>query len=229
MNIQLLKRLGNIEQIAGIRVATLRHGRGAGLDIAEFYNAAGLRFSVVPGRCMDLFDLSYKGMNLSFQSKNGLISGASFESAPNSFCDEWPGGMLATCGLDNVGEGYDDGAIYPTHGRIASIPADHFGTTAGWEGEDYVLRAAGQMQQTRLFGRNLLLERTVQTTLYSSALTITDRLTNREPEDEPFMLLYHFNFGYPLLNDGLRDLYFPDEGGAQKRALNRPHSYDAAV
>ena len=201
MNIELLKRLGNIDQIAGIRVSTLRHGRGSGMDIAEFYNAAGLRFTVLPDRCMDLNDLSYKGINLSFQSKNGLISGASFESSPGSFCDEWPGGMLATCGLDNVGEGYDDGDIYPTHGRIASIPADHFGTSAGWQGDEYVLCATGQMQQSRLFGRNLLLERTLQTTLNSKSITLTDRLTNREPEDEPFMLLYHFNFGHPLLTE----------------------------
>ena len=95
MNIDLLKHLGNINQIAGIRVSTLRRGRGVGMDIAEFYNAAGLRFTVLPDRCMDLNDLSYKGINLSFQSKNGLISGASFESSPGSFCDEWPGGMLA--------------------------------------------------------------------------------------------------------------------------------------
>lgn len=201
MNIDLLKHLGNINQIAGIRVSTLRRGRGVGMDIAEFYNAAGLRFTVLPDRCMDLNDLSYKGINLSFQSKNGLISGASFESSPDSFCDEWPGGMLATCGLDNVGEGYDDGDIYPTHGRIASIPADHFGTSASWQGDEYVLCAIGQMQQSRLFGRNLLLERTLQTTLDSKSITLTDRLTNREPEDEPFMLLYHFNFGYPLLTE----------------------------
>jgi len=221
MKIDLLKHLGNIDQIAGIRVSTLRHGRGAGMDIAEFYNAAGLRFTVLPDHCMDLNDLSYKGINLSFQSKNGLVSGASFESSPNSFCDEWPGGMLATCGLDNVGDGYDDGEIYPTHGRIASIPADHFGTSAGWQGDEYVLRATGQMQQSRLFGRNLLLERTLQTTLDSKRITLTDRLTNREPEDEPFMLLYHFNFGYPLLTE--KSVIYPSKTTVQPRG---EHSMD---
>ena len=79
MNVELLKQLGNIGQIAGIRESRLLRGRGEGIAIAEFYNAAGLRFTVVPDRCMDLFDLSYKGVNLGFQSKNGLTS-------PQAFC-----------------------------------------------------------------------------------------------------------------------------------------------
>ena len=74
MNVELLKQLGNIGQIAGIRESRLLRGRGEGIAIAEFYNAAGLRFTVVPDRCMDLFDLSYKGINLGFQSKNGLLT-----------------------------------------------------------------------------------------------------------------------------------------------------------
>ena len=78
MNVELLKKLGNIDQIAGIRESRLLHGRGQGIQLAEFYNAAGLRFTVVPDRCMDLYDLSYKGMNLCFQSKNGLTSPLAF-------------------------------------------------------------------------------------------------------------------------------------------------------
>ena len=74
MNVSLLKHLGNIDQIAGVRESQLLRGRGEQIQIAEFYNAAGLRFTVVPDRCMDLFDFSYKGVNLAFQTKNGLTS-----------------------------------------------------------------------------------------------------------------------------------------------------------
>ena len=199
MDTQLLRQLGNISQIAGVRNATLSGGRANGLSIAEFYNAAGLRFTVCPDRCMDLADLSYKGVNLSFQAKNGPVSPAFTSPLPEEFCDTWPGGMLVTCGLDNVGGGYRDGAYYPTHGRIASVPAEHFGTNARWEDGEYVLRATGEMHQTRLYGRHLMLSREIRTTLYGKSLTLTDRLTNLEPEAEPFMLLYHTNFGYPML------------------------------
>ena len=98
MNVELLKQLGNIGQIAGIRESRLLRGRGEGIAIAEFYNAAGLRFTVVPDRCMDLFDLSYKGVNLGFQSKNGLTSPQAFCPSDGEFSEQWPGGMLVTCG-----------------------------------------------------------------------------------------------------------------------------------
>ena len=103
MDIQLLKQLGNMEQIAGIREARILRGRGEGIEIAEVYNAARLRYTIVPDRCMDLYGLSYKGMNLSFQSKNGLTSPQAFAPGNGEFSEQWPAGMLVTCGLDNVG------------------------------------------------------------------------------------------------------------------------------
>ena len=102
MDIQLLKYLGNIDQIAGVREYQLLRGRGEQIQVAEFYNAAGLRFTVIPDRCMDLFDLSYKGVNLSFQSKNGLVAPQANSAAKGEFTEQWSGGMLVTCGLDNV-------------------------------------------------------------------------------------------------------------------------------
>lgn len=199
MNIPLMKHLGNMEQIAGIRESQLLRGRGEQIHIAEVYNAAGLRFTVVPDRCMDLYDLSYKGMNLSFQSKNGLVSPQAILSDGDEFTHQWPGGMLVTCGLDNVGISCSEGGAYPTHGRISHLPAKTFGTKTGWEGEEYVLRLQGEVHQTQMYGRHVSLDRTIETKLDSKNLVIIDRITNFEAEDEPYMLLYHFNFGYPLL------------------------------
>jgi len=199
MDTKLLKQLGNIDQIAGVREAELSCGRGRGLRVAELYNAAGLRFTVCPDRGMDILDLSYRGVNYSFRTKNGTVGPAYVSPLPKEFAGQWPGGMLATCGLDNVGGGSTDGEIFPTHGRISALPADHFGASAEWKGNDYVLRAEGEMHQSGLCGRNLVLRREIATSLNSRSLTIHDTLTNMEPEDEPFMLLYHCNFGYPLL------------------------------
>jgi len=132
MNVELLKQLGNIGQIAGIRESRLLRGRGEGIAIAEFYNAAGLRFTVVPDRCMDLFDLSYKGVNLGFQSKNGLTSPQAFSPSDGEFSEQWPGGMLVTCGLGNVG-GHASSprtAASPTSRRRISAPRPT-GTASG--------------------------------------------------------------------------------------------------
>lgn len=199
MNIPLLKKLGNIDQIAGIRESVLLRGRGEQMHIAEFYNAAGLRFTVVPDRCMDVFDMSYKGVNISFQSKNGLTSPQAFSAADGEFAEQWPGGMLVTCGLGNVGGHSDEGGVFPTHGRISHVPAKNFGTRTFWEGDDYILRAAGEVHQTKMYSRHLSIQRTIETSLNAKSVKFHDVITNFEPDDEPYMILYHFNFGYPLL------------------------------
>ena len=200
MDTELLRKLGNLDQIAGIRESRLLCGRGEGIRLAEFYTAAGLRFSVVPDRCMDLYDLSYKGVNLAFHSKNGLTSAQLSSAMDGEFFEQWPGGAMVTCGLDNVGGPCAaDGCTYPTHGRIGSTPASSFGTESFWQDGRYVLQASGEIHQTRLYGRHLSIRRTIETGLQEKTIRIHDVITNFETHDEPYMLLYHCNFGYPLL------------------------------
>ena len=201
MNIKLAKQLGNIDQIAGIRESRLLRGRGEGTEIAEFYNAAGLRFTVVPDRNMDLYDLSYKGINLSYHSNNGLMSPFDFSPMNGEFAEQWPAGMLVTCGLDNVGGMAVKGGNFPTHGRTSHVPASTFGTRTYWDGDNYVLKCSGETHATKMFTRHLSMERTIETGLYDRTIRIHDKLTNFQENDEPYLLLYHFNFGYPLLTE----------------------------
>ena len=201
MNVQLLKKLGNIDQIAGIRQSRILHGRAQGVEMAEFYNAAGLRFTVIPDRCMDLYDLSYKGVNLCFQSKVGLVSPMDFNAMDGEFQEQWTGGAMVTCGLDNVGDHVDMDGIFPTHGRTSHVPAKTFGADTYWDGDNYVLKATGEIHQSSVFSRHLSLRRKVKTGLNDKALTICDVVTNYEAVAEPYMLLYHFNFGYPLVSE----------------------------
>ncbi len=198
MNISLTQKLGNISQIAGIRELECRRGSGKGLGMLEIYNAGGLRFTVVPDRCMDIYDFSYKGCNFSFHSKNGLT--AERNPAEDEFFHQWPGGMLSTCGLANVGDACADNGVHPIHGRIGSTPAQHVSVQEGWQGEEYLLTVSGVVWETRLYGRQLSLERVISTGLFDKKITITDTITNHGMADEELMLLYHINFGYPLLD-----------------------------
>ncbi len=199
MDITLLKHLGNLEQLCGIRESRLLE---PDMRITEVYNAAGLRFTLLPDRCMDIYDLSYRGINLSFQTKNGLRCPEAVSAAEGEFIHQWSGGALVTCGLDNVGAHTEAEGRCPDHGRITAMRARHYGTFAGWEGEDYLLRAQGEIHQARLNGSHLSIRRTLETGLQERCIRLRDVITNHEAEPEPFMLLYHCNFGYPLLQSG---------------------------
>ena len=201
MNKNLLKHLGDMGQLAGIRLERLESGNAVGKRVAQVWNAAGLRFTVLPDKCMDLFDFSYHGVNIAFQSKNALSAGEPFVPVPSEFFGYWAGGMLATCGLSNIGgaDETDPACVYPIHGRIGYQSADSFGCDCAWEGGEYVLSLEGRMRETRLYGRNLELRRRIRTTLNANEIEINDTITNLSDVPEPVFLLYHFNFGYPLL------------------------------
>ena len=204
--IEALRKVGNMDQLAGIRLAQLAEGPGRGVTVAEFHNAAGLRFTVSPDRCMDIYDFSYKGVNISFLSRNGMRSPMSYTALKSEFAQQWSGGMLSTCGLDNVGGHCEAGTIYPTHGRISAIPAEQFGYSARWEKDDYILEASGEIHEARLYGSHLTLSRRIRTSLNAKCVRISDIISNLDAKDEPFMLLYHCNFGAPLLAEGCRVL-----------------------
>lgn len=194
---KLLAYAGNLSQLAGIRNSVITGGRGSGMRIAEVWNAAGLRFTVLPDRCCDIYELSYRGTNLSYISKNGLTSDKAVSATRGEFSWQWQGGALVTCGLDNAG-GHSGNC--PTHGRIGGIPADCFGTDCFFDGDDYILRITGEMRQTRMYGHQLILRRSIETSVFSDSIKIRDEIMNPQCTDETYMLLYHCNFGYPLLS-----------------------------
>jgi hypothetical protein len=53
-----------------------------------------------------------------------------------------------------------------------------------------------------VFGENLVLTRRIEAALGSTAISITDRVENRGFRPTPHMLLYHYNFGWPVLDEG---------------------------
>lgn len=206
MDIQLMKHLGNMDQIAGIRESILTRGCSKGIQLVTFYNAAGLEFSVVPDRCMDLYDFRYKGVNFAFLSKNGLTPPMTPANDKGLFTRHWQGGMMVTCGLDNVGLGCLN---CPTHGSISDTPASQFGTESRWDGDEYILQASGTIQDTLLYGRHLTLRRTIETGLHRKSVILRDVITNHDWADQPYQLLYHFNFGYPLLQADTKAAFTP--------------------
>jgi hypothetical protein len=60
------------------------------------------------------------------------------------------------------------------------------------------------MREAALFNENLVLRRRVSTYLGARTIRIHDEVENQGFETQGLMLLYHFNLGYPLLDDGAR-------------------------
>ena len=63
-----------------------------------------------------------------------------------------------------------------------------------------MIRIAGTVRQAKVFGECLLLHREITTQLGSNALVVRDVVENAGARAEPAMLLYHCNFGYPIVS-----------------------------
>jgi hypothetical protein len=202
---ELLKRVGNIAQLAGVRPVMYREGKADGIKAFDVSNGGGLKFTVLEGKCLDLFDAEYKGMKLNFHSKPGLVSPSLVEADGMKFLRSVPGGMLYTCGLTNVGPGCDDeGMDHCFHGRIRNIPAEKVSVISRWEQDEYIVGVSGEMRDAALFHENLVLRRKITTRLGFKCLTINDEVENEGYENQAIMLMYHINVGYPILDEGTR-------------------------
>lgn len=205
---ELLALTGNLDQVAGIRTVKYEEGRAAGMRAAEVKNGQ-LHYTVLLDKCLDIAEFSYWGIGFSFLSKPGLQGCGAYDTNGLEAQRSIMGGLLFTAGLENIGAPCEvDGKQYPMHGRIRTTPAEHVCTSAYWEDDVYTMRVCGDMREAELFGENLSLHRSIETRLGEKTVTLSDTITNESFRDEPVMLLYHINIGYPLLTPATR-VYAP--------------------
>ncbi|MEM7023714.1 MAG: DUF4432 family protein, partial [Pseudomonadota bacterium] len=82
------------------------------------------------------------------------------------------------------------------------IPARLLGYGDRWEDGRCTLWAEAEIAQMAVFGENLVLTRKFEAELGGHTIAMDDRVENRGFRPTPHMMLYHFNFGYPLLDEG---------------------------
>lgn len=196
---QLHAMVGSMQQMASVRPVMFREGRAAGLNAVEVQNGP-MRYVVMVDKCLDISELNYKGINFHFLSKPGLMGRNHFDTNGIEAQRSIMGGLFFTCGYENICPPCEDeGVAYPMHGRMRTTPAEHISCDAFWQDGEYRLRVTGEMRESELFGENMRLRRTIESTFGQKSITITDEITNCAYREEPMLLLYHFNMGYPLL------------------------------
>lgn len=204
---ELLKRIGSIEQIGGIRDLTYNAGRAKGVRVIEI-NTGKVRFSILPDRGMDIAHAYYKNTAVSWISKTGIVSPAYYEKDGTNFMRGFFGGLVTTCGLKNIGRPYGEMGL---HGRISNIPSEKISIFSDWENDEYIMRVSGEIRECSASGENLVLKRTISTKMFSSEINLEDTVVNEGFSTEKVALCYHCNFGYPLVCEGARILNVPAE------------------
>lgn len=190
--------IGNPAQMYTLRRITLTEGKARGCEVIEVATAGGLQADILPNAGLDIGQVRYQGVNMSWMSKNGYDSPAVIHPFESDFVNTFPGGLLYTCGLRSAGPANrDKGEWHPLHGRYHSLSADHVCA----EVVDETIVIKGTIRETALFGHVLEVKRTIRIPLFGNSIEIEDQVSNLSPVDEEIMQIYHCNFGYPLLSE----------------------------
>ncbi|MGQ9504485.1 MAG: aldose 1-epimerase family protein [Thermogutta sp.] len=184
---------------------TLHGGLQDGVEVLEVNNGQ-LRFLVIPTRGMGIWRAWCGDIQLGWQAPvHGPVH--------PKWVDLWePSGLgwldgfdelLVRCGLESNGAPeFDENGVlrYPLHGKIANRPACRVEVSTDNETGEISVR--GEVYETRLFFAKLKLATQISTTVGSSTLSITDTVTNVAAVTGEMELLYHINFGPPILQPG---------------------------
>jgi galactose mutarotase-like enzyme len=196
---ELRRLVGTESQVAGIRLVEMVDGRARGVRAAEVWTGSGFRFIVLLDRGMDVGAAEHAGRSLAYLHP-ALGAPALREPAGIGWLRTFGGGLVTTCGLSHYGPPDPEGEGFGLHGRAAHLPAESVRVRQEWRDDEYVLEIEGETRESRLFAENLRLERRLSTRLGASSLAIEDRVTNDGFRPAPLAVLYHCNFGFPVVS-----------------------------
>ena len=187
-----------------VRKRTLHGGRQEGVDEIEVHNGV-LSFTVLPTRGMSIGNMRVDGEDLSWsspimeavhpreidlQDRSGLGWLTGF--------NEW----LVRCGVAWSGHpGTDGGHLLTLHGRIGNIPASEVEVVVD-EDAPHRIRVRGRVDEAMFKFCDFELWTEISTVPGSSEVSIRDVLKNRSSYEKEYMMIYHTQFGPPILEEG---------------------------
>ncbi len=196
-----------------VKKVTLHGGKQEDVDIIVVDNGR-LSFTVCPTRGMGVLSAKmgdvYLGWNspvkevvhprlMNLQSRGGLGWLEGF--------NEW----MVRCGLENNGHPGVDRFInnvgdeatmdLSLHGKIANIPASEVEVVIESE-PPHRIRVRGRVDERMFYGPKLELQTEISTDPGSHSFQIADVITNQGSDHQEFQMLYHANYGPPLLEEG---------------------------
>lgn len=189
----------------GFELQRLGYGQSAGVDRVTL-TCGSKKIEVLPTRGMGIWQAENNGVRFGW---NSPIAGPVHPmwvdvSEPSGL--GWLDGfdeMMVRCGLASNGAPEFDAngqLIWPLHGRIANLPATL--VTVDIDESKGRIAIRGTVDENRFHFQRLQLETEIGLQIDSDEISIVDRVTNLSDRPASFQMLYHNNFGAPILESG---------------------------
>ncbi|WPC76604.1 aldose 1-epimerase family protein [Vibrio porteresiae] len=186
----------------------LHGGKQAGVDVLVINNGE-LSVTLVPTRGMGIYQVARQGHRiLGWDSPVKEIVNPAYIDLESRNGLGWLDGfneMMVRCGFEWTGHpGYDDdGHLLTLHGRVQNTPASMVKVIID-DQPPHKITVLGQVAE-RTFKKTQLVTMTeLQTVPGSNAFSIHDTLTNVADYDDEYQIIYHSNFGRPILEKGAK-------------------------
>ena len=222
-----------------IHKGVLVGGRQHGVDLLRVDNGC-FAFDIIPTRGMGIQEATFDGIRLGWDSPISEVVHPAYVDYEEMGGLGWLRGFsewFVRCGMTSVGAPCQDRvkdnqgrimeATRTLHGRVANTPASYVAVRVATE-PPYEIRVHGTVLESRMFGENLRLDTVISTIPGSNQVRIQDRVTNCRAVPDQMQMLYHINYGSPMLEPGSRllmaaDLVMPREPypRAEVRAYDR--------
>ena len=196
---------------------TLHGGKQEGVDLITVNNGK-LSFSVIPTRGMSLLSARVDDIHLGWNSPVKEVVHPKFIRLEDRGGLGWLEGFnewMVRCGLESNGHPGTDSFInnvgdeatmdLTLHGKIGNIPASEVEIIID-RAPPYRISIRGRVDERMFYGPKLEIQTEVSTTPDSPSLRISDTITNRGDDPQEFQILYHANYGPPLLEQGAQFL-----------------------
>jgi hypothetical protein len=190
-----------------IALRTLRGGLREGVEMLLIDNGR-LRIALLPQRGMNIWKAWLGDWAIGWDSPMRGPVHPQFVPVFDPSGLGWLEGfdeLVSRCGLLSNGAPQFDsqGALqYPLHGRIANLPAHRLVVEA--DAESGELSVTGVVDECRFHFHKLRLTSTLRTRPGEPGVRLFDEVTNLSDAPGEMELIYHTNFGPPLLEPGAR-------------------------
>lgn len=177
-----------------------KEGPSRGMQAVQLFNGKDLHITFLVDRGLDIPYLSYKGMNIALVGKVGLRSPYLFtETGARGFLRQFNAGFLTSCGMVHSGVATDTRGL---HGVLNETMAESLSKTIQLNtANEYEISLKAELREAVVFGENILLKRQYIVSTEHNSLILRDEYINEGFLAQEIKPLYHFNFGYPFLNE----------------------------
>ncbi len=196
----LEKYIGNTYQIGGTRHYRLTEGNSDGCRCIDVRTGSGFEYTVVCDRGLDISLASYRGINLSYLTENMELNPAFYDADGSEWLRTFSAGLLTTCGPTHLGPPCSDNdETLGLHGRWSALSGKQVCDLTDFESGK--IEIEGILGDNVPFGSKLKIHRKIKSEFGKSCVIIEDRIKNESGTPAPLNILYHINFGYPLLDE----------------------------